>query len=141
MKKIFHGKIKIFSLQKVKNKKGEILKAFNKNNLNLNGIKEVYFSWVKNKNVKVWKYHKKMSLNIVVAYGRVKFVFYDEKRKRFFNITIGENNYKRLTVSPKIWFGFKGLNSPRSLILNCANQMHKKNEIVRKKINQIKFNW
>jgi len=141
MKKIFNGKIKILSLKKIKNKRGEILKAFDKGNLNFSGIKEAYFSWVKNKNIKAWKFHKKMTLNIVVPYGKVKFVFYDKNKKNFFSVIIGENNYRRLIVTPKVWFGFKGLHHPKSLILNCANQMHKKNEIMRKKINQIKFNW
>ena len=43
MKKIFNGKIKILSPKKIKNKRGEILKAFDKGNLNFSGIKEVYF--------------------------------------------------------------------------------------------------
>jgi dTDP-4-dehydrorhamnose 3,5-epimerase-like enzyme len=82
-----------------------------------------------------------MTLNIVVPYGRVKFVFYDEKKNFFHQIIIGENSYKKITVKPKVWFGFKGIHSPRSLILNCANLRHSKKEILRKKVNAIKYDW
>ena len=134
-------KIKISSPKKIKNTKGAIFKVFKEKNFNFSQIKEVYFSWIKKKNIKAWKFHKKMTLNIVVPYGRVKFVFYDERKKIFQEIIIGENSYKKITVKPKVWFGFKGLNSPRSLILNCASHKHSKKEILRKKIHAIKYNW
>ena len=134
-------KIKISSPKKIKNTKGAIFKVFKEKNFNFSQIKEVYFSWIKKKNIKAWKFHKKMTLNIVVPYGRVKFVFYDEKKSFFHEIIIGENGYKKITVKPKVWFGFKGLHSPRSLILNCASLRYSKKEILRKKVNAIKYDW
>ena len=91
------GKIKISSPKKIKNNKGAIFKVFKEKNFNFSQIKEVYFSWIKKKNIKAWRFHKKMTLNIVVPYGRVKFVFYDEKKNFFHEIIIGENSYKKIT--------------------------------------------
>ena len=56
-------------------------------------------------------------------------------------IDIGSENYCRITVLPGIWFGFKGLNSPSSLILNIADIPHEPNEIERKEIQAINFDW
>ena len=82
-----------------------------------------------------------MTLNLIVPVGKVKFVFYSQKSKRFRVIKIGEKKYSRLTIPPKIWFGFKGLNKPESVILNIANLKHSNKEIMRCKKNKIKFNW
>ena len=59
----------------------------------------------------------------------------------FKEIIIGEKKYSRLMVPPKIWFGFKGINKPESIILNIANIPHDPKEILRCKKNKINFNW
>ena len=51
------------------------------------------------------------------------------------------HNYCRITVKPKTWFGFKGLNSPSSLILNIADMPHDSHEVERKEINFFNFDW
>ena len=102
---------------------------------------EAYFSKIKFGKIKAWKYHLKMTLNLVVAHGKVKFVFYSDKKKRFKIIKIGERQHYRLIVPPKIWFGFKGLSKSESTILNLTNSKYDSKEILRCKINSIKFNW
>ena len=54
---------------------------------------------------------------------------------------IGEKKYSRLVVPPKVWFGFKGISKPESIILNLANFKHDPKEILRCKKNKIQFNW
>ena len=92
-------------------------------------FREAYFSKVKFGKIKAWKFHLKMTLNLVVPSGKVKFVFYSEKEERFRVIIIGEKRYSRLTVPPKIWVGFKGISKPESIILNITNVKHNKKEI------------
>ena len=82
-----------------------------------------------------------MTLNLTVPQGKVKFVFYSAKDSRFKVIKLGEGHYARLTVPPKIWFGFKGISKHESIILNLSNATHDPNEILRCKKNDIKFNW
>ena len=82
-----------------------------------------------------------MVLNLVVPKGKVKFVFYSKKNKRFKVIKIGEKKYSRILVPPKVWFGFQGLHKPESIILNIANINHNKKEILRKSKNDIQYDW
>ena len=82
-----------------------------------------------------------MILNLVVPYGKVKFVFYSQKDKNFKTVEIGEKKYLRLTVPPKIWFGFKGISKHESIILNVANIKHNPKEILRCNKNKIDFDW
>ena len=115
--------------------------ALKKNELNNQVFGEAYFSKIKPGKVKAWKYHLKMTLNLVVPHGKVKFVFYSQQDNIFRIIEIGDKQYSRLTVPPKIWFGFKGISKPESIILNLANFQHSSKEIFRCKKNKIKFNW
>ena len=71
-------------------------------------------------------------MNLVVPVGNVQFIFYDNNKKLIDNIIIGEKNYSRITVPPKIWFGFKGLSSSTSYILNVSDVSHDPSEIERK---------
>ena len=117
------NKIKISRTKIIKNSKGDILKTFDRKNINFNKLNEIYFSWVKHNSIKAWKLHKKMTLYLHVPFGKVKFVFFDEKR-----------------LKPNTWFGFKGVKN-KNLIMSCSTLKHKKNEILRKNVKQIKYNW
>ena len=139
-KKILN-KIKIQRLKIIKITAGNIMRILKKKNLTKGGFGEAYFSKIKFRSIKAWKYHKKMFLNLTVPVGKVKFVFYSEKDNHFRVIEIGEKKYSRITVPPKIWFGFKGIGKSESIILNITNIEHNPKEIMRRKKNQIKFQW
>ena len=139
-KKILN-KIKIQRLKIIKITAGNIMRILKKKNLTKGGFGEAYFSKIKFRSIKAWKYHKKMFLNLIVPVGKVKFVFYSEQDNRFRVIEIGEKKYSRITVPPKIWFGFKGIGKSESIILNITNIEHNPKEIMRRKKNQIKFQW
>ena len=82
-----------------------------------------------------------MTMNIVVPFGKVKFVFFDEDSQTYRNEEIGEDNYLRLTIPPGLWFGFKDMTENRSLITNIADIEHDDNEVDRLDINEIKYDW
>ena len=134
-------KIKVTPLKIIKLSSGNIMHALKKDELNNQIFGEAYFSKIKSGKVKAWKYHLKMTLNLVVPHGKVKFVFYSQKENIFKVIKIGEKHYSRLTVPPKLWFGFKGISRFESIILNLTNITHDPKEILRCKKNEIKFNW
>ena len=133
--------VKITKLKKIKNINGDIMRFLKKSDSNYKKFGEAYFSWINPDKIKAWKFHKKMSLNLAVPYGKVKFVFFIKKLKKFKIIVVGEKNYKMISVPPGIWFGFKGIAKHKSLIINLANLPHNKQEIIRKKKEDIKFNW
>ena len=134
-------KIKVTLLKVIKLPTGNIMRVLKKNELKNWTFGEAYFSKIKFNKIKAWKYHSKMMLNLAVPHGKVKFVFYSQKEDIFRVIEIGEKNYSRLTVPPKLWFGFKGISKFESIILNLTNIAHDPKEILRCKKNNIKFNW
>tara|TARA_Y100000590_G_scaffold433281_1_gene550186 strand:- start:1923 stop:2348 length:426 start_codon:yes stop_codon:yes gene_type:complete len=134
-------KIKCKKLKVIKIPSGDIMRILKNKEVKNWNFAEAYFSKIKYNKIKAWKYHLKMSLNIVVPMGRVKFVFYFNKNKNFKVIELGEKKYSRISIPPRIWFGFKGLSKKDSLILSLTNLEHNPNEVLRCKKNEIKFNW
>ena len=131
-------KIKEFKLKKFNLKKGHVLKGLNKKNKLFYGFGELYFSFIKKNQIKGWKKHNKMKMNLIVLLGKVEFRFYSEKENEYKNVVIGENNYKRLFVPNGIWFAFKGHNK-KNMVINLSNIIHTKNEASRRKLNFLKF--
>ncbi len=134
-----HKMIKIIKFKKINNIKGNIVKILSSKDKYFKKINEIYFSYVKHKSVKAWKKHNKIHLNLLVLNGKVKFVFYDGKKK-FQSISITENSNKRIYIPSGVWFGFKGLNK-KNLILSISSGIASEKEISRKNINEIKYYW
>jgi dTDP-4-dehydrorhamnose 3,5-epimerase len=101
---------------------------------------EAYFSIIEAGAVKAWKRHLRMTLNFVVPVGSVHFVFIDGAGA-FREEVAGVDHYVRLTVPPGIWFGFRGLFAPHSMLMNIADIPHDPEEIERKGQDEIMFNW
>ena len=139
-KKILN-KIKVTRLKIIKIHAGNIMKALKKSELKKWSFGEAYFSKIKFNKIKAWKYHKKMSLQLIVPSGKVKFDFFSKKNNKFKVIEIGEKKYYRITVPPKIWFGFKGVTRKESIILSITNMNHSKKEILRCKKHKINYKW
>ena len=121
---------------------GDVMHAMKAEDAGFCGFGEAYFSWVENGAIKAWKQHQRMTLNLVVPIGKVRFVFFEEDSSaNFRQEIIGDSRYARLTVPPGIWFGFQGMASPRSLVLNLADIAHDPAECARKDLADINFNW
>ena len=98
-------KIIIKSLKKFNLEDGDVLHALKSSEKEFYGFEEVYFSTIKKNKIKAWKKHNRRTMNLVVPVGKVQFIFYDEKKIFLKNAIIGEDNYSRITVPPKFWFG------------------------------------
>ena len=125
---------------------GDVLHGINVNDNSFKGFGESYFSKIDFNFIKGWKLHKKMTLNLIVPVGEIRFVIFDDRidsvtRGNFFDITLSKKNYKRLTIPPKVWFSFKGVGKKENILLNIADIVHDSKEIEKKKINQIDFTW
>ena len=121
---------------------GDVLHALKETDAGFDGFGEIYFSWVEQGAIKAWKYHKRMTLNLVVPMGEVSFVFHLTNQKNNFRTeNIGEERYVRLTVPPGIWFGFQGRGSGQSLLMNLADMAHEPDEVLRKKTSEFVYNW
>lgn len=120
---------------------GNLMKGLLQTESSYNGFGEAYFSEVFTGAVKAWKCHRRMTLNLLVPVGKIKFVFCDKAKNDFAEIIIGSNNYARLTVKPGIWFGFQGMDDGKNLLLNIADILHDPEEVDRLSIDEIKYNW
>ena len=132
-------KIIIKPLKKFNLEDGDVLHALKCSENEFNGFEEAYFSTIKKNKIKAWKKHNRMTMNLIVPIGNVQFIFYDEKKNFLRSAIIGEDNYSRITVPPKIWFGFKGLSSRTSYILNISNLSHDPSEVERQSLTFLKF--
>ena len=133
--------IKITPLTRINTPNGDVLHALKNDEKDFFGFGEAYFSWININTVKAWKKHSAMSMNLIVPHGYVRFVFYDELTDNYRVEEIGDKRYIRLSVPSGIWFGFKGLFSPSSLILNIANIKHNANEAQKLPQNKFSYDW
>ena len=132
--------IKVIKTKIIKNSLGDILLFLKKKQIRNKKwtFKEAYFSKIKKNKIKAWKMHLKMTLNLIVAYGEVKFIFYSEKKNKFRKIILNQKNIRRLVVPPGIWFGFQGLDEKLNLLLNIADILHEPTESDRVSISEFK---
>lgn len=127
-------------LPRIETQGGDVLHALRCNDHCFVGFGEAYFSWIDYGAVKAWKRHTRMTMNLIVPFGNVRFVFYLGS-DRFRVEEIGEARYQRITVPPGLWFGFQGCSQSRSLVLNLADMIHDPKEAERLSEANINFNW
>ena len=101
---------------------------------------ELYFSRILYGHVKGWKFHKLMTLNLLVPYGQVKFVFIDSSANHK-SFILGHNNYCRLTVPPTLWFAFQGLYQEYSIVSNVASIEHDPSEQLGLPLDSFTYDW
>ena len=68
--------IKLTTLKRVFNEKGDIFHVMKKSDEGFNGFGEAYFSSINKNTIKGWKKHTLMTLNIVVPIGEIEFVVF-----------------------------------------------------------------
>ena len=116
--------------QRKKNLKGDVYKIINKKSKNFSGFGELYLSSLNKGISKGWNFHKKMTLNLFVVKGRV--MFFLKRDKKVFRINLNEDQNEILTIKPKVWVKMVNLSLKESKIINFANLVHNKNEIIKK---------
>ena len=123
---------------------GNVMHGMKETSAGYAGFGEAYFSQVDKGAIKAWKRHKKMTLNLVVPVGKIKFVLFDDREvsnTQFQEVIISKDNYCRLTLPPMVWMGFQGLSNGRSMLLNIANIEHDPSEVDRLEIEKINYDW
>jgi dTDP-4-dehydrorhamnose 3,5-epimerase len=134
-------------LKKIHHPKGDVFHGMKKSDAGFSGFGEAYFSTINFEDTKPWKKHFEMTLNFVVPMGDIRFVIFDDRENSvtkncFFDVTLGDNNYQRITIPPGVWVAFNGIGSAYNLLLNLANLEHDANEIERKeKLSDIPYKW
>jgi len=119
---------------------GDVLHGIKRSDPGYFGFGEAYFSTVDGGAIKAWKRHLRMTLNLIVPVGAVQFCFFDSYGKMF-TCHASTDSYVRITVPPYIWFGFKGLSNPYSLLLNISDIPHDPDEVERRNLCEFNFDW
>lgn len=109
------------------------------------GFGEAYFSTVRKGDIKAWKKHLSMTLNLIVPTGKIRFVLFDDRlaspTKGVMNeFTLSRDHYCRLTVPPQVWMAFQGLDDDNQL-LNIASMEHAPDEMERLPLTAIPYHW
>ena len=137
----------ITSLKKIDGVKGNVYHGIKKSDSTFKNFGELYFSSVDYLSIKGWKQHTKMTMNLIPLSGRIKLVIYDSRdtsktKKNFFEINLSiQSNFVKVTVPPKLWFGFQGLEKDHNLLLNLADIEHDPDETQNIDLESIPYNW
>lgn len=124
---------KLTPLRIIPGEKGDVMHALKASDEGFSAFGEAYFSTVKNGETKGWKRHFRMTLNVVVPVGKIRFHLHDDRPSSITygaeeEVTLSIENYQRLTIPPSVWFAFKGLEE-YNLLLNIADMPHDPSEI------------
>ena len=130
----------VTALRRIHNSQGDVFHVMKRKDDGFNGFGEAYFSTINQGDIKGWKKHTKMTLNLVVPIGEIEFVVFDKRTNNSFSIRLSQDNYKRLTVSPNLWVAFRGLGK-YNMLLNIASIEHDSSEAININIDEINFNW
>ena len=103
--------VKIIKKKVLSDDRGKILHMLKKTDKEFIKFGEIYFSFVFPKKIKAWHIHKKMTLNYVAIFGRIKLVLFDDRKNSKSNgvieeIFLSNKNHFLISIPPKIWNGF-----------------------------------
>ncbi|TWX54051.1 dTDP-4-dehydrorhamnose 3,5-epimerase [Colwellia hornerae] len=133
-------------LKRIFNEKGDILHALKYSEESFSHFGEAYFSTVNMDDVKGWKKHSEMILNLIVPTGAIKFVIYDDRdlsasKGIFQEVVISPENYVRLTIPSKVWLAFQGVGDGVNMLLNIASIEHDPTESVNYDLDEFDYTW
>lgn len=139
--------VRLFPLKRISVPKGDVLHALRSIDEGYCGFGEAYFTQIKHGETKGWKRHNRMTLNLVVVYGEVKFVVYDDRddsptKGQFQEIILSpDNNYQRLTVAPGLWMAFHGVGEGVSMLMDVIPEPHDDTEGDKRSLIEINYGF
>ena len=136
--------VKIIKKNVITDDRGKILHMLKSNDEEFLKFGEIYFSYVFPKKIKAWHFHKKMTLNYVAAYGKIKLVLYDDRAKsptlgKVQEIFLSNDSHSLVVIPPLIWNGFTSADDNLAILANCSDIPHDKLEISRLSYDDPKF--
>lgn len=95
---------------------------------------ECYISEVLPGTIRAWKLHSKQTQNLAVPAGQISMVIYDDRDDSSTqgNLEVLElgrpENYYRICIPPKLWYGFSCTSDSSALLVNCPDLPHDPSE-------------
>jgi dTDP-4-dehydrorhamnose 3,5-epimerase len=133
-------------LKQIFHPKGDVFHGMKQSDPGYTQFGEAYFSTVHAGDVKPWKKHLRMTLNLIVPVGKIRFVMHDDRPGSITSgqtmaVEIGPENYQRLTVPPGVWMAFEGLGEDLNLLLDVADMEHDPKEVERADLDKFEYNF
>jgi len=133
-------------LKRIYHPQGDVFHGLKKSDSGYVQFGEAYFSTIIASQIKPWKKHTRMTLNLVIPVGKIRFVIFDDRhesntKNNYFEITLSEENYCRLTIPPGVWMAFQGIGEYLNLLLNIADIEHDPQEIERCELSRFTYPW
>lgn len=144
MDKMIDG-VSLHPLKHIQVPKGDIYHALKSTDDDFCGFGEAYFSEIESGMTKGWKRHNRMTLNLVVVSGKIRFVIYDDRSQsptygEFQEITLSpDQNYQRLTIAPGLWMAFHGEADNTSMLMDIIPEPHDPTEADKKDLSELDF--
>lgn len=110
--------------------KGKVLHGIKRTDLGFLDFGEAYFSTIAPDEIKGWKKHLRMSMNLLVPVGSIRFYLETDQGCEIEHVVLGEQDYRRLFVPPGVWVAFEGIGESMNLLMNLANIEHDPTESV-----------
>lgn len=140
--------IKIIKKKVIIDDRGKILHMLRTDDQEFKKFGEIYFSYVFPNKFKAWHIHKKMTLNYVAAFGKIKLVLYDDRQNsktkgKIQEIFLSNDEHFLVTIPPMIWNGFTSADNEIAVLANCSDIPHDPLEIIRLDYNdsKIPYKW
>ncbi len=121
-------------LKEIFDPKGSVLHMIRSDDSEFVSFGECYFSEINPGAVKAWKFHQKQTQNFAVPSGQIKLVLYDDRegsstRGALQEVILGRpNDYKRIKIPPRVWYGFTCVSQNTALIVNFTDIPHDPSE-------------
>jgi dTDP-4-dehydrorhamnose 3,5-epimerase len=129
-------------LKRIPSEKGDVMHALKATEASFSGFGEAYFTQIISGCTKGWKRHNRMTLNLVVVHGKVKFVIYDERNHLFEEVILSpESNYQRLTIAPGLWMAFHGMGEGVSTVMDIIPEPHDPSEADNMELSKIDYQF
>lgn len=119
---------KIYPSKIISHPKGNILHGLKRSDSGFVDFGEVYLSSIGCGEIKGWKKHRKMTMNLLVPVGSIAFHFESDDGTLKEKIFLGESNYCRLFIPPDVWMAFEGVGTSLNLLMNIASIEHDPDE-------------
>jgi dTDP-4-dehydrorhamnose 3,5-epimerase len=139
--------VSVTRLRRIQTQGGDVFHAMKSSDPGYAGFGEAYFTTANPGTTKAWKRHRRMTLNLVVISGLVRFGVVDNRPDSRTAggkcaIDLGPaRQFARLTIAPGLWVAFRCIGGEPGLILNVANMVHDDAEVDRATLQDIPFDW
>ena len=122
--------VSLTGLRQIIDERGAVLHHMRNDAAEFTVFGECYFSEMLPGVVKAWKRQREQTQNLAVPIGRVRFVIYDDRKSSPTNgkldvVELGRpDDYNRLRIPKRVWYGFTCLSASPALVANCADRIH-----------------